>query len=200
MNHELSLPPRFRESAFRRYEHVISQIVHAYPQAVSFHPQRDFHQSPVTFSNRLRDAITSLHRFGWPSNDIDMAKFLANHHDYVVSERGVDVYVGSRTALKALFDPPKDPLVAKATIHPLSAQTTATIAVSTTLPNPEPFDCLQWSAYPQILDFLLTLVHNRVITRPILVHPISADDALDFESRFDLLITTDTDNKHSVIS
>jgi hypothetical protein len=59
------LPHRFRETAFRRYEPYIAKIVAAYPNPVEIDPSP---LSPITFSCRLRDAITSFKRYKWSSS------------------------------------------------------------------------------------------------------------------------------------
>ena len=66
-----TIPQRFSETAFRRYEGVIRMTLNAYPQPSVFDPSP---LSSETFSHRLRDAMTSLLLYKW-TTDIDLDRF-----------------------------------------------------------------------------------------------------------------------------
>lgn len=62
-----SLPHRFSEKAFRKYEKIIEQIAEKFPQPVTITPSK-MGLSPETVRGRLRDAITSGINNRWPSS------------------------------------------------------------------------------------------------------------------------------------
>lgn len=95
----LALPPRLRESSFRRYEPVIAQIVSAFPMAVKINHGA---ASPVTFTARLRDAMKSLYDHHWATSSIDIAKFRYNYLDLRISHRENGVFAGSKIGLEAM--------------------------------------------------------------------------------------------------
>lgn len=97
----LALPSRLRESSFRRYEHVITQIVSAFPMAVKINHGA---ASPVTFTARLRDAMKSLYDHHWTTSSIDVAKFRYNYLDLRVSHRENGVFAGSKAGLDMLSE------------------------------------------------------------------------------------------------
>lgn len=97
----LALPPRLRESSFRRYEPVIAQIVSAFPMAVKINHGA---ASPVTFTARLRDAMKSLYDHHWTTSSIDVAKFRYNYLDLRVSHRENGVFAGSKAGLDMLSE------------------------------------------------------------------------------------------------
>lgn len=68
------LPPRFTESAFRRYEDTIALAVTWQPTPYVFQAS-DYAQAPITTVCRLRDAIRSLHDNRWSSR-VDASKFV----------------------------------------------------------------------------------------------------------------------------
>ncbi len=62
MNNQI--PPHKSERMFRRYEQAIFAIVQQFPNVISFDPKP---LSIVTFSCRLRDAMSSLLEYKWAS-------------------------------------------------------------------------------------------------------------------------------------
>lgn len=95
-----SLPPRFRESAFRDYEPFIHRIFLRYPGRIDF-SIASLNRSPETFSCRLRDAMTSFVTHAWPSNVIDHSKF-SEMHPFIIVKQTVDgtVAVGTKDSLR----------------------------------------------------------------------------------------------------
>lgn len=98
------LPHRFREHAFRRYEHYISQIVQEFPSTVSIDPSP---LSPVTFSCRLRDAMVSLDKCGWETS-IDLLKFKDIYKKTMVCETDGIIVVKPRKHTTSYTPKPKD--------------------------------------------------------------------------------------------
>jgi hypothetical protein len=96
------LPHRFRESQFRRYETHIAELVKCFPNVVEWTTKL----SPITFSCRLRDAMTSLKKNGWKSSLIDIPKFLSIHSQIDVAEHNGKIYSGSTESLKVFFAKP----------------------------------------------------------------------------------------------
>ena len=90
------LPPRFRESAFRRYETHIAQVLHAYPSLVRFDPPKMIPAlSCVTFSQRFRDALTSYEQYRWTTMLFTPEKFLSPWKQHIrIFERDSVVFVG----------------------------------------------------------------------------------------------------------
>jgi len=70
-----TLPHRFSESAFRRYEQTIADLVTAYPSAIEVNPS-SFGLSSETVRGRLRDALDSYDKHRWPSTKIDSIKYI----------------------------------------------------------------------------------------------------------------------------
>lgn len=90
------LPHRFRESSFRKYEHIIGTIVRHFPTVLEHH----FDGSPVTFTCRLRDAMKSFLDNKWTSQVVDYEAFKHIYGDIVVSEHEGRVFTGSRESIK----------------------------------------------------------------------------------------------------
>ena len=87
------LPHRFREDSFRRYERFISQVVHEYPNPVTFTPSNS-----ETFSCRMRDAMKSLATNHWDCSFLP--EFKNVYPDLVVSQQGGDVVIGPRNRVR----------------------------------------------------------------------------------------------------
>lgn len=75
----LNIPSNLSEATFRIYEHCIARGVVRWPDETSFGPSDwvDLSGRPLsgnTFAARMRDAITSVKRFGWESAVLDKEK------------------------------------------------------------------------------------------------------------------------------
>lgn len=99
------IPPRFREGAFRFYEPTIARIMSTWPTVLVLDPQTDHQLSPVTFANRLRDAMTSHCKHSWPSAYVDAEKLRTMWPgQIIVSERDDGkVLIGSKESLKEVI-------------------------------------------------------------------------------------------------
>ena len=73
------LPPRFRESAFRRYEPYIRHAVEVLPSPFQINPT-DLGLAATTVQARLKDAIHSLYHYRWAPTSVNMAKFDKHYH------------------------------------------------------------------------------------------------------------------------
>jgi hypothetical protein len=93
-----SLPHRFREDQFRRYEPTIAKIVAGFPGPVQITPASGL--SPITFENRLRDAMASLATNKWPS--IVDEKFHLYYPSIVVANNNGILLAGDRAHLKMM--------------------------------------------------------------------------------------------------
>lgn len=80
----MTLPHRFTEKSFRRYEATIAELVDRFPQPITILAQQ-MGLSLCTISNRLRDAIRSYDENKWPSR-IDRRKFDEIKLDIIVKE------------------------------------------------------------------------------------------------------------------
>lgn len=95
-----SLPPRFKEGNFRRFEENIRAICRNYPQATSFIPN-DLRCE--TFVCRLRDAITVYMNFDGYKSDIQRARIreiFSGADSFVIRHDGKVVVVGPPKKLK----------------------------------------------------------------------------------------------------
>lgn len=105
MNDPLPIPPRFREQAFRFYEHTIARIVNTFPAVLVLDARKEYELSPVTFANRLRDAMTSHCKHAWQSAYVDVAKLrVLWPSQIVVSERDDGtIAIGSKETLREVI-------------------------------------------------------------------------------------------------
>ena len=90
-----SLPSRFNERNFRRYEAVIASAVSSFPT-----PQR-INPAPLaveTYAARFRDAMTSYERQNWSSIVIDRERFKAIRPELKVRITGSSVLIGPAVA------------------------------------------------------------------------------------------------------
>ena len=82
------IPYHKSERMFRRYEEHIFRIVKEFPTAVSFDPHP---HSSETFMCRLRDSISSLLEFNWPT-PIDVKRLSDIRPQFIiVNEQGMVV-------------------------------------------------------------------------------------------------------------
>lgn len=94
-----SLPHRFREKQFRRFESIIATVTNCFPARVDVNPT-SYEMSPVTFSCRLRDAMNSLATNRWPTS-VNMERFDAIHKEIKVSERITGlVHIGDKDTIR----------------------------------------------------------------------------------------------------
>ena len=140
-----TLPQRFSEKAFRRYEHVIAQIARDFPKAVHVNPSA-FGLAGETVRARLRDAITSYAEHIWQSIVIDRPSFeRISPSDLVVSLRPKgSVVVGTRASIRETAD------------------------VFICPPATDSFDMSELTSREN-LSFLCYLAHNQLLRRPVLL-------------------------------
>lgn len=154
----MNLPPRFRESAFRRYEPYIAQAVKDFPGPTKFVMTN---LSSVTFSNRLRDAITSLMANSWTTT-VNIPKLRSIEPTLQVSDRGDSVWVGDRATLSMHAQVVDEP------VRHTSAKETSVPSINE-------------------LESLLSLVNNGVLSGPFLVSVVEPFVASDFSSSWEAL-------------
>jgi hypothetical protein len=103
-----SLPHRYSEKAFRKYESIIVEAVDRFPASLEVKPEH-LGLSLETVRGRLRDAITSLHNNLWSPTKVNMVKFFAIHSEIVVSLRPDGrVMVGDKDTVKSISTVPFD--------------------------------------------------------------------------------------------
>lgn len=89
-----TLPPRFRSSAFRRYEAVLKQAVDNHPNEIEVDHTK-FGLSLCTVEQRLRDAKTSYYKHNWSSTiDHDLFVRYYNQKDLEVRTRDGKIWIG----------------------------------------------------------------------------------------------------------
>lgn len=72
----MSLPHRFSESAFRKYEPIITEIAERFPSPVTITPSK-MGLASETVRGRLRDAITSAINNRWDKSTVNYSKLLS---------------------------------------------------------------------------------------------------------------------------
>lgn len=155
------LPHRFRETSFRRYEPYIRQIVVAFPQPIIFDPSP---LSPVTFSCRLRDAMTSLSRYDWQT-DVNKPKFQQIHPHLSICEYDGKIIARSRKS---------------ADIKTLQPPTDGTLTLDT------PTD--------ELLQETAVKLHNRSLQGPVRVKGLPLSKVQALATKFDIEVAVDGDN------
>jgi len=177
----LTLPHRFRESSFRDYEQAIALIVASFPKAVVLSPGD---KSPITYSCRLRDAMVSLHTHHWETDLIDIPKFLDIHQFIVVREVNGSIVCGGRmeTSPKASVKPPPPSVLPP--LQPTCQADPETIILLHTLEEKK-LVCL--------------LASRRLLATPLVVGGLSLDDASWLQENYDVVLTLNPDQTHSLI-
>ncbi len=169
-----SLPPRFRESAFRRYEHIIAAAVEQFPNRCLIDP-KVYSLSPVTLSHRLRDAMRSFIDNKWESRIIDWEKFLIVHEEIIVSETHDGfVLTGTRDSVKTVrhIEPLMPQAVSRQAESPTFAVTTAE----------------EWTT-------LCRLAAKRLLLSPILVLGVEPNITL-LEQNYDISLVPQGDGSY----
>ena len=93
-----ALPSRYSEKSFRRFESTIKTIVERFPTSVELDPPL-WSLSLSTLSNRLRDAIKSLHLNHWKTI-VNINKLDEIYINLVVSEQTGRVVIGDRITIR----------------------------------------------------------------------------------------------------
>lgn len=88
----MSVPPRFTEEAFRRYEPFITHAMNVLPSEYDIHARSSLGLSPETVSARLRDAMRSLKTYAWPTS-VNMTKFLSLYDTLEVARKRSDAEI-----------------------------------------------------------------------------------------------------------
>jgi len=173
MNNPTTLPHRFRESSFRKYEHFITQAVNAYPKCVAVYPQ-SLGIASATFACRCRDAITSYRQHRWIST-IDDRKFNDVGVLLVVSERdNGSILIGSREAMHTPKHSVRDYVAATET----------------------PVLHLDTKAEK---DFLMLLSHKRLIAPQLHLTGLNDEEALSYQAQYDIALNRHSDSVYVLI-
>ena len=171
-----NLPYRLREGAFRFYQADITKIVLNFPEVQVFHPS-----NVETFSNRLRDAMKSLHENKWLYEYTNL--FVKSYPEIRVSIRNTSVIAGGKDHIRT-YDRGLDPKVNQEAPKPVSQ-----IVIQ--------------NADDQSLDGLFRLHHNRLLTSQT---RLRFDDPKEFlasipkwEASYDIAIEQVTPNEFNVL-
>jgi hypothetical protein len=70
----MTLPHRFREEQFRRFESLLVNVVNSFPTPITVVPHSAYNMAPETFRSRFKDSLRSLKEFRWPTT-VPMEKF-----------------------------------------------------------------------------------------------------------------------------
>lgn len=160
-----TLPHRFSESAFRKYEKVIAQIATTYPRPVRVSPAQ-FGLSPETIRGRLRDACSSLATHQWKTDLVNLPAFNAIDQSQLTISIQPDgtVVAGNKQTIKE-----------------------DAIDVIDAVAENEIFDCthlLSLSAN----NVLCALAHNQVLKHHLKVK-LSTDEFNHFSNSYDIILT-----------
>jgi hypothetical protein len=158
-----SLPHRFREDQFRRYELAIAAAITRFPNVTRFTPN-EVGLSTTTFACRFRDACRSFYEHAWISTAIDLALFNQVYLDLTVSERGDEVWVGDAAMIK----------------HPPVTYDFA----KTYLTDPIPITASKFTP----ISLLAFLAHSRAL-QPILITDLPDDLAMQLQADYDITLT-----------
>lgn len=160
-----TLPHRFSEKSFRRYESVIATIVTDFPRVTVVRPS-DFNLAAETVRGRLRDAITSLHQHLWQTK-VDTNCFHEIYDEIVVSLRpdGM-VAVGNKDTVKNTVI---EPIVA---VDPTSV-----------------LDCTQVELS---ISTMCWLAHSRALSKR-LKFALTLESATSLMEQYDIVLTQQPD-------
>lgn len=173
----MSLPARFSEPYFRRYEQTIAQIVDAWPQPVDF----QIAGSVTTFACRLRDAMKSLTENKWPTTMVNMDVFNEIHP--------------SPKDKKFVVQELPNGIVRVCDSNLLISKDSIKVAVnnSTSKPSNPPVELLDLNLF-QIKTVCL-LAHHRLLNTSILVS-LADEEATDLNNSFDILLEKQSEGKY----
>jgi len=132
--------------------------------------------SSLTVAARLRDAMSSLYRYEWETQEVEIDKFRRVYKDMVVSHRGVSIYVGSREAIR-MYDP----------IHPIIALT-------------EAFDKEPSKVYGLTVDqvrFVCLLIVDKMFSRPMTCR-CNEINCVGLENDFDVVVEKNEDGSFTI--
>lgn len=177
-----TLPPRFTETAFHRFEAVIRSAVSAFPQSFEI-DARLYGLAPVTFACRFRDAMRSLADHNWPTT-IDMNRFRDVWQQISVSEKATGnlVAIGSREHIRRNANSSNRPLPeAPIFITPMLSA-----------------DTIQTTTYEQRL-LLVTLAANRLLVQPIRCTGFTELECQEFQQSYDCSIQPNDDGTITLI-
>jgi len=162
------LAHRFSESAFRKYEKIISLIAEKYPEAVVIDPAH-MGLSPETIRGRLRDACRSFLTNKWESK-LDFAKFSAIPQDLLVISIREDgkVIAGTKESVKSDAEPALD-----------------------IVSDIDAFDITPYLHRPQV-ELLLVLAHFGCLKKQLRL-PLALSDAMKYYETFDVAFTPTND-------
>lgn len=173
------LPHRLKESTFRVFETDIGMIVTAFPKVVELKPKGEKFTS-LTYTARLRDAMTSLALFKWATQQVDMSKFEQVRGMIVVSHRSDGrIFAGSREELK------------------LAANRTSETTV-------QPFYCeANFQTLPLVSqetkELVCTLASLKLLSAPVRVSGLTAADKEKLEDSFDVAVCDNGDGTWTIV-
>ncbi len=184
------IPPHLREHIFRAYEPLLASAVSSWPRPTSFPIPPTL--SPITFLSGLRNAVTSLARFSWPT-DVDTAKlatitFPRKQYCFLFSDDGASV----------LFTAPK---VTLRTRH-----NTASVVAESASPA-RPGSAASSSLVPwrdstlEEIEALCVLLDAQRVVGPFLLATQLDDEVVDsLQTRYNVAVVWDETQKVTVVA
>lgn len=154
-----TIPYRFREQSFRRYERVIESVVNQYPICFSVNP-KDQGYTYLTFSNGLRNAMASLLKYNWQTT-INMARFRELYPKKIEVVEGEDGLLIVRD--KNTTKQPQTP------ITPVASRN-------------------DWIFNLGDENLIFRLAELKLLTQPILIEKMGKDEASQLEASFDIAL------------
>ncbi len=113
------IPYHLSEKQFRKFEHVIAKAVKLFPAVLACGTGGSGY-SANSYAARLRDAIASYRKYGWPS---DMLPSLLCTEKLGVSLKDGVVYLGSKDELKKSSKPQLEEPTTKFNLEPIMLST-----------------------------------------------------------------------------
>lgn len=186
MSH-VNLPPQLSEATFRTYEPYLNRAIKAWPDETRFTREEMVNEktqrplSPATFAGRMRDAVVSLHRFGWETY-IDREKFVSIFGTFSVAmDADGSVWFRNRGRKG----------------RPLTFAGEAPAETSVTPDAPVVWS--EWEA--DDIRALCRLLHSRKFPGTVIAKGVVPSTLIaDLETSFDVGIFVDTPNNQTVIS
>jgi hypothetical protein len=160
-----TLPHRFSEKSFRKYEPYITEIAQRFPQAVTINPAQ-LGLASETVRGRLRDAITSAINNRWEQTTVNYSMLLsADVGGLLISLRPDGLVVaGTKETIKAQTAIPLDSMIEPNGI----------------------FDCTTWTS-PEEIELLCALAAAKQLKNPIRLN-LAKDYAEDLCNRYDIIL------------
>lgn len=176
-----SLPARFSEKYFRKYEPYIALVTTTWPKPVDF----AINGSVTTFACRLRDAMRSYHEHKWPSDSINVSVF--------------DQIYRSPTSKDFVVQEQPDGIVRVCSCNLLLSRDSVKASVNNNNGNESlsvsqpPVELLNLT--PDDIDLACRFAHSRLLQYPLILN-MSPDTATAMMNKYDIFLDPQNDGNY----